>query len=234
MATAMRPLRIMVIEDYDALRDAICNVLSAEGHEVVGVPMAEDVDDAPIGFVCDLYIVDINLPGEDGISLASRLRKSQPDAGIVIVSARHSLADRIQVYSSGATTYLKKPIELDELSAVVSGFSSKIALADHGAAVLLTLRPLRMELTGPAGSVRISQAEIVVLAAFSRAVHQTLEHWQLASHLGNDAEISKDNLEVRIGRLRKKLMECGAVSPAIQSVRGIGYRLCVTVVVVSQ
>lgn len=230
----MKPLRIMVVEDYDALREAICRVLSEEGHEVVGVPMAEDVDDAPIGFVCDLYIVDINLPGEDGISLASRLRMSQPDAGIVIVSARHSLADRIQGYSSGANVYLTKPLELDELCAVVRGFSSKSAQVAQGAGALLTLRSIRMELSGPAGTARMSQAEMVLLAAFSRAVHQTLEHWQVASHLEHGNELSKDSLEVRIGRLRKKLITCGASAPAIQSLRGMGYHLCLPVAVVNE
>jgi len=230
----MKPLRIMVIEDYDALREAICRVLSEEGHEVVGVPMAEDVDDAPIGFVCDLYIVDINLPGEDGISLASRLRTSQPDAGIVIVSARHSLDDRIQGYSSGANTYLTKPLELDELRAVVRGYSSKIAQVAQGAGAPITLRSIRMELSGPAGTARMSQAEIVLLAAFSRAVHQTLEHWQVASHLEHGNELSKESLEVRIGRLRKKLITCGASVPAIQSLRGMGYRLCLPVTIVNE
>ena len=66
----LRPLKIVVIEDYDALREAMCDVLSGDGHDVVGVSMAEEVDDEPTGFVSDLYIIDLNLPGEDGISLA--------------------------------------------------------------------------------------------------------------------------------------------------------------------
>lgn len=234
MATAVRPLTIMVVEDYDTLRDTICDVLSEDGHKVVGVPMAEDVDDTPTGLVCDLYIVDINLPGEDGNSLVSRLRISQPDAGIVIISARHSLADRIQGYSSGATTYLRKPLELVELRAVVRGFSSIVAQRAQGTDGLLTLRPSRMELYGPAGSARMSPSEIVLLAAFSRAVQQTLEHWQVASHLESDGDISKENMEVRMGRLRRKISFCGASVRPIQSIRGFGYRLCVPIIVMEE
>lgn len=230
----MRPLRIMVIEDYDALRDAICKVLTQAGHEVVGVPMAEDVDDAPIGFVCDLYVVDINLPGEDGISLAARLRQSQPDVGIVIVSARHAVADRIDGYASGANLYLTKPLALEELSAVVAGFARRIGGGDPQPGQSLTLRPIRMELTGAAGSARLTQAELVLLAAFSRAAQQSLEHWQVASHFGQGDNLTKENLEVKLGRLRKKLIACGAEAPAIQSIRGFGYRLCIPVQVLTE
>ena len=116
-----RSLKIVVIEDYDDYREAICEALRRDGHEVVGVAMAEDVDDEPFGHVSDLYIVDLNLPGEDGISLARRIRHSQPDVGIVIVSARNSVEDRIGGYRSGANIYLTKPFSLDELRAVVAG-----------------------------------------------------------------------------------------------------------------
>jgi DNA-binding response OmpR family regulator len=229
----MRPLRIMVVEDYDVLRETICSVLTCLGHEVVGVPMAEDVDDESVGFVCDLYILDINLPGEDGISLTRRLRRSQPDAVIVIISARRGVSDRICGYESGANLYLTKPLSLDELSSVVDGVTRRRAAPEAGEPAI-TLHPLRMELSGPAGDVRMTQAEIVLLAAFSRAVQQSLEHWQVASHLGQGESVTKENLEVRVGRLRKKLVACGAQPPVIQSIRGVGYRLCVAVRVQSE
>ncbi len=230
----MKSLSIMVIEDYDALRETICNVLRADGHEPCGVPTAEDVDDTPVGYVTDLYIVDINLPGEDGISLARRIRKSQPDAAIVIVSARTALSDRIDGYGSGANLYLTKPIQLDELRAVVEGFALRLANTEteHGAHI--SLRPIKMELMGPAETVRLTQSEIVLLTAFTRAAQRTLEHWQVAVHLGNGEDLTKENLEVRLGRLRKKLIACGAEAPAIKSIRGFGYRLCEQVVVLKE
>jgi DNA-binding response OmpR family regulator len=230
----MRSLCIMVIEDYDALRETMCRVLSDDGHEVVGVAMAEDVDDTPVGFVPDLYIVDLNLPGEDGISLAARIRRSEPSAGIVIVSARSSVTDRIEGYSSGANIYLTKPVSLDELRAVVAGFVQRLVEVERGKDITLVLRPLRMQVAGPAYSARVTQAEQVLLAAFSRAAQQSLEHWQVAAHLGQGEELSKENLEVRLGRLRKKLIACGAPAPTIQSIRGVGYRLCVPVRVMNE
>jgi DNA-binding response OmpR family regulator len=229
----MRSLRILVIEDYDALRETICRVLSEDGHEVVGVVMAEDVDDTPIGFVPDLYIIDLNLPGEDGISLAKRVRKSEPKAGIVIVSARSTVADRIDGYFSGANIYLTKPVSLDELRSVVAGFGQRLDEVDWDKENSLILYTLKMQLSGPTFSARVTQAEQVLLAAFSRAAQHSLEHWQVAAHLGQGEELSKENLEVKLGRLRKKLIACGAPAPAIQSIRSVGYRLCVPVRVIN-
>ena len=222
---SLRPLRIMVIEDYDALREAMCDVLSQDGHEVVGVSMAEEVDDEPTGFVSDLYIIDINLPGEDGLSLAQRIRRSQPDVGIVIISARSSVDDRIGGYKSGANIYLTKPLSLEELRAVVDGIVQRLLSAEASRATCVTLSPMKMLVTGPSGKARLTQPEVSLLAALTRAPQRDLEHWQVAAHLGNGEEISKDNLEVKLGRLRKKLVACGAEAPVIQSLRGIGYRL---------
>ncbi|MBS7805958.1 response regulator transcription factor [Rhizobiales bacterium TNE-4] len=220
-----RSLRIIVIEDYDALREAICDALSQDGHEVVGLSMAEEVDDETTGFVSDLYIIDINLPGEDGISLAQRIRRSQPDVGIVIVSARSSVEDRIGGYESGANVYLTKPLALEELRAVVNSIVQRLSFFEKSRTSSITLSPLKMVVTGPSGNIRLTQSEISLIAALSRAPQRTLEHWQIAAHLGNGEEISKENLEVKLGRLRKKLASCGVEAPAIQSLRGIGYRL---------
>lgn len=230
----MRPLRIMVIEDYEVLRDTICRVLSEDGHEVVGVAMAEDVDDTPTGFVPDLYIVDLNLPGEDGISLAARIRRSEPGAGVVIVSARKAVADRIDGYSSGANIYLTKPVSLEELRAVVAGFAQRLVELNRNKEGSFVLHLMRMQVSGPTNSTRVTQAEQVLLAAFARAAQQSLEHWQVAAHLGQGEELSKENLEVKLGRLRKKLIACGAPAPAIQSIRGVGYRLCLPVRVLNE
>lgn len=228
-----RPLKIVVVEDYDDYRAAICNALSQDGHDVVGVANAEDVDDEPLGYVSDLYIIDLNLPGEDGLTLARRIRNSQADVGIVIVSARSALSDRIEGYQSGANIYLTKPFSLDELRAVVSGFGDRLAASGTAEPRTLTVSSSRMQITGPLAEARLTQPEVVLLAAFSRVSQQTLERWQVASHLGGGENISRENLEVKLARLRKKLISCGAEAPAIQSLRGLGYKLCCPIRVVA-
>lgn len=147
------------------------------------------------------------------------------------MSARSGLDDRIEGYRSGANIYLNKSLSLDELRAVVGGFSQRRETSDTSGCFSATLNPRRMTVTGPAGEVRLTQPEVLLLAAFSRAQQNDLEHWQVAAQLGQDEEISKDNLEVRIGRLRRKLIASGLEPPVIRSVRGVGYRLCCTIMV---
>lgn len=227
-----RPLRIVVVEDYDSLREAICDVLSKDGHKVVGVTMAEDVDDEITNFVSDLYILDINLPGEDGISLARRIRKSQPNVGIVIVSARDSVPDRIEGYQSGANLYLTKPLSLDELRAVVVGFGQRLSSVEVLDDRTFMLSPSSLLVFGKNGRSQLTHSEVVLLASFSRAPQQELEHWQVAAHLSQGEDIRKETLEVRLARLRRKLVSCGVEAPAIRAIRGVGYKLCVPLTVI--
>ena len=220
------PLSIMVIEDYDLLREAIVDVLTSDGHQVVGVAMAEDVDDEPTGFIPDLYIIDLNLPGEDGIALARRIHCGQPDAIIIIASARNRIEDRVTGYEAGANIYMTKPLALDELRAAISSLSRRQKEKMSAQEDTAFMDSVTMELHGPAGHTRLTQPELLLLGAFARAHQQRLEHWQVAEHLGEGKEISKDNVEVKLGRLRKKLVACGLEASTIRVLRGYGYKLC--------
>lgn len=222
-------LRIVVVEDYDTLRKAICSELIQEGHSVKGLAMAEDVDDEVLGSVPDLYIVDLNLPGEDGLNLVKRIRASQPDVSIVIVSARSTVVDRISGYGGGANIFLTKPIYFDELKAIIDSFGQRLPFNRQRDAAGLVLHILTLKLLGPAGEVKLTQIEASLLAAFSRAPQRGLEHWQVAEHLGAGQDINKETVEVRLVRLRKKLAKSGIAGDTIISLRGIGYRLCVPV-----
>lgn len=222
-------LKIVVVEDYDTLRRAICSELTQEGHSVTGLAMAEDVDDGVLGSVPDLYIVDLNLPGEDGLNLVKRIRASQPDVGIVIASARNTVVDRVGGYSGGANIFLSKPIDFDELKAIIDSLGQRLSFNKQQDAAALVLHTLTLRLLGPAGEVSLTQMEASLLAAFSRAPQRGLEHWQVAEHLGAGEDINKDNVEVKLVRLRKKLAKSGIEANTIISLRGVGYRLCVPV-----
>lgn len=228
-----KALNILVIEDYEVLRIAMVELLTQNGHHVAGVAMAEDVDDEPLGFLPELYVIDLNLPGEDGLSLVRRIRQSHPHAAIILASARTSMKDRIDGYAHGADIYLPKPVAAEELLAVVASLGQRIerqmARVDMG----VVLHTARMLVKGPIAQMGLTQAEVVLLGALARAVDRKLEHWQVAQHLSGGQDISKDNVEVRLGRLRKKLVACGAELPAIKVIRGEGYKLCCNVEVLS-
>ena len=104
-------LNIVLVEDHDLLRTVTQSVLTQAGHNVLALSCAEEVDEALSGMSPDLYILDLNLPGEDGISLARRIRHSHPRVGIIMTTVRSEIADRLDGYESGADIYLPKPTD---------------------------------------------------------------------------------------------------------------------------
>lgn len=221
-----RALNVMVVEDYDELRESIVDKLSADGHRVTGVAMAEDIDDEPTRFVPDIYIIDLNLPGENGVSLARRIRRHHPDVIIIMATARTTELDRILGYESGANLYLPKPYSMLELRAIVSSIGQRIGVTKVMDETGITLDPLALLFKAPKGVVRVTQDEANLLSAFARTSDQSLERWQVLQHLSIDGELSAENLKVKISRLRKKLSACGVEEPAIVALRDFGYRLC--------
>ena len=224
-------LKILVVEDNDALREAMLAFFQQQGHYVRGVPMAEDIDDVTGGFIPDVYVIDLNLPDEDGLSLTRRLREAQPNVGIVITTARAQIGDKVLGYESGANLYLTKPVDSRELMAAVSALGKRLrSLGQNHSAFLLDLA--RMQLSGPNGKVELTESDVLVLSALVRAPGKKLERWQMAEILGRNVTVpmADSTLEMRITRLRKKLATVGAPSPQIKALHKVGYALCAPVV----
>ncbi len=223
-------LSVLVIEDHDMLREATVAALSNAGHLAKGVVSAEDVDDTPTLAPPDLYVIDLNLPGEDGISLSRRIRESHPRAGIIMVTARTETKDKIAGYESGADIYLPKPVDPEELLAAVDALAHRIRPLAEDCTLSLNLKSLQIR--GPRGEVGLSQSEANLLSAFSRAGGEQLERFQVATNLSLKGEIlNATSLEVRLSRLRKKLNQVGADEPTIKAIRGHGYKLAVTITI---
>jgi DNA-binding response OmpR family regulator len=224
-------LNIIVVEDNDDLREATVEALHTMGHVVRGVACAEDVDDVVGAFPADVLVVDLNLPGEDGLSLAKRLRAGNPDVGIIMVTARNQVRDITTGYASGADIYLTKPTVPEELGAALQALSRR--LRPHvNAADEITIYHVTRQLQGPLAQVDLSQQEYILLAAFAQAHDHSLENWQLIELSGKESDTAtKAALEVQIVRLRRKLEQVGAPQPTIRVIRGMGYRLCVPLVI---
>lgn len=232
MGTMNEPhaLHILVVEDNDSLREATVDFLNASGHHATGVASAEEVDDTPLRGVPDLYLVDVNLPGENGFALARRVRQGQPLAGIVLVTARGQLHDRIDGYDHGADNYLVKPVEPAELLACIGSLAVRLQAARQPACAGLVLDSRALRLSGPAGQALLTHGESLLLAAFCRAAGGRLERWQAMQLVDSrDRGLSPANLEMRVSALRRKLGQCGAAGNAILPLRGFGYALNCTV-----
>lgn len=224
--TTTPSLHILVVEDNDGLREATVDFLSAQGHQVTGVVCAEEVDDTPMRDVPDLYLIDVNLPGENGFSLAERIRQSQPMAGIVLMTARGQLNDRLEGYSSGADNYLIKPVEQAELLVCIQNLARRVKPVAPEIVGLLELNSQTLYLRGPKGKTTVTHGENMLLAGFIRAAGQKLERWQAMQLVDpNEKGLVAANLEMRISALRKKLSACGAPDDAIRTLRGFGYAL---------
>lgn len=219
-------LNIVVVEDHHALREVTVEALRGQGHHVVGLECAEELPEVS-DLSIDLMVIDLNLPGEDGISLVRRIRHGQPNIGIIMLTARTMTSDRLTGYQSGADIYLTKPTSLEELSSAIQAVARRIK-PSPAEAVELQFEVSLLTLTGSQKSVSLTKQESALLVAFTRAVEQKLEHWQLIQLLDTaEKEYSKANLEVVITRLRKKMLAAGGSSQhPIQSIREYGYQLC--------
>lgn len=223
-------VRVRVIEDNDALRQATLTILQQAGFDVMGFSCAEDLDDTPAAHQSDAYVIDLNLPGEDGFTLAMRLRRAQPNAIIIITTARTHLNDRIKGYEAGANIYMPKPVDPQELvAALISLVTQRDNKSKH--ATGLRLASAQRMLAGPAGDIRLTDSETRLLVTIASAKDQTLERWQIVSQLNPNAEdISADSLQNRLSQLRKKIQAAGIHGESIRAVRGVGYQLCVPLV----
>ncbi len=221
-------LKILLIEDNDQLREATLAVLRKTGHEVVGIPMAEDLVDVTGGFMPDVYIIDVMLPDEDGLSLTRRLRAKHPQAGIVITTARTTISDKVEGYESGADLYLTKPVHPKELIASLEALGKRTKLRSSAQGQGLVLHASRLRLAGPKSALDVSTGDVKLISAFVRAPGQSLERWQIAEIVSTtqDPDPSANMIEMRIARLRKKLLMAGAVQPCMKAVHKVGYVLC--------
>lgn len=228
------PLNVVVVEDHDALREVTVQALCDMGCVATGAACAEEVVDKA-GAHADLFVIDLNLPGEDGISLARRIRAAQPNAGIIMVTVRQQLEEKVAGYESGADLYLTKPTSIAELGAAVQALGRRLRREGLERRPAFVLDTAAMVLNGPASpsaGIRLSAHEVIMLAALARASERRLEYWQLMELAGKfDVEVSKRTLEVQIVRLRKKLLDAGAEGQPIQALRGVGYQLCIPVTI---
>ncbi len=229
------PLNVVVVEDHDVLREMTVQALKELGCSAVGLSCAEEVDDAAVHLV-DIYVIDLGLPGEDGISLSNRIRASSFKVGIIILSARKLIHEKLAAYECGADFYLTKPTSIEELGAVIKAFRRRFNSTLEDKSTIFKLNPIEMKIYGPhqpESGILLADHEVIILATLARASNNRLESWQLIQNSSkNGLEVSKNTLEVQILRLRKKLIQVGASEKAIKVIRGCGYQLCIPLVIV--
>jgi two-component system phosphate regulon response regulator OmpR len=215
-------IKILIVEDHEALREVMMEYLAEQGYYIVGASNADDMDDALSTDNFDLLVLDLQLPGEDGLSIANRLKKSKPDLYIIMMTAKVSEADKVTGYMSGADVYLPKPTTPELLAAAIASVSRRIGSERQHS---IDFDFVQMLLKGEQETL-LTKQEAIILKALLEAPSQMLSHTRLMDM--TDKYLSsrgKSNLEVQLTRLRKKLVDAGVASPAIKVVRNQGYQL---------
>ena len=192
---------------------------------------AEEVDELTISQKADMFIIDLNLPEEDGISLTKRLRKANPLVGIIMLTARDKAEDKVIGYESGADIYLTKPTNFTELSASILALSRRIQ-AEKMIVTNLKLDSKNLILRCNDLEIGVNETEAIILTRLAQAKNQQLESWQLLEVIDEDmdSEAAKSYLNVRIYRLKQKLTKIGFKN-SIRNHREKGYQLCVSLII---
>ena len=218
--------KLLVAEDDRGVRESLARALEFEGYEVITAPDGVDALNQATSDEPDLIVLDVMMPGFDGLEVARKLRAKGNAVPILMLTARHEVTDRVQGLDAGADDYLVKPFSLDELLARlrallrrggVSESSDVLALAD------LTLDPAARMVTRGERPIELTKTEfdLLELLLFNQGIVVTREViydriW------GYDFETSSNSLDVYIGYLRRKL-EAAGEPRLIHTVRGVGY-----------
>lgn len=227
-------LNIVIVEDNAALRESLVDVLAEKDRHVAAFESAESfLSNCSIGSV-DILLLDLNLPGEDGVSLARRVRADWPELGIIMLTARGAPDERSAGYESGADIYLTKPSSAQELTASIRALARRLNTEPRdpiavSAEAALILNRKAMTLTGPMGTQMLSATETDLLDALIAAPDNRLDVDSILQLGHSTAPVSKATLGVKIVRLRKKLAAAGATGPALTVVRNWGYQLSVVI-----
>jgi DNA-binding response OmpR family regulator len=174
-----------------------------------------------------VLILDLNMAGEDGISIAKRMRISSPEVGIVMLTARVQSIDKQNGYQSGADVYMTKPARPAELVAALRNLLARLAPHVKQTPWILdtTLLTIRFQQTSTI-TLTSAEAKLLKILALNHACVEIEELQLVLEHQSEDAAKNKLRLEVLISRLRGKLSPYMGEFNPIKSVRGRGYQLC--------
>ncbi|MFP1644821.1 response regulator transcription factor [Pontitalea aquivivens] len=218
-------MRVALIEDHESLARGIENTLRDQGYAVDwladGLAGAQFLKSAG----ADVAIIDINLPGMNGLDLVREIRARGDSLPILILTAQGKTSDRVKGLDAGADDYLVKPFETAELLARIRALSRRRPGLSQPAETVgrLVYDRAARTLTGPDGPIDLPRRERALFECLLEAKGRIIDKDRLADSLyGTGAEVDTNAVELLISRLRRKLDGSGA---AIRTARGLGYML---------
>jgi len=239
MGMTAAPSHVLVIDDDPSVRQMIADYLGDNDMQVTALAGGHAIPEVMARHTIDLLILDLKMPGEDGMQIARQLR-ADSDVPIIILTGRKEEPDRVMGLELGADDYLTKPFSPRELLARIRALLRRSRIRETVAEGLARIRAYRFagwelnvrlrRLTSPQGeTIAITNSEFNLLVVFLAAPQRVLsrEHLLNASRLHND-EVFDRSIDVQVGRLRKKIHARDAQA-LIRTERGVGYAFAATV-----
>jgi DNA-binding response OmpR family regulator len=220
-------MKVLIIEDEKALADSM-QVYLASNYICEVAADFKTAQTKVFDYDYDCIILDINLPDGSGLDLLKDLKKQHKSDGVLIVSARNSLDDRLQGLNSGADDYLIKPFHLSELAARVSAIIRRKSFEGNNILVFDNLQLNLMDKTVKVNerSMDLTRKEYELLLYFISNKNKVINKSAIAEHLwGDNMDMadSYDFIYTHIKNLRRKLLQAGA-KDYVRSVYGLGYK----------
>jgi two-component system OmpR family response regulator len=217
-------VRLLVVEDDDIVADAIARGLSAASYSVHRVTSAEAAESALAAEDFALAVIDVGLPGADGLTLVRRLRSSGKPLPTLILTARCTLNDKVKALDLGADDFLSKPFEPAELVARCRALMRRASGTLDG---IIKLNRMNVDLKGKRLSiddadVELTAREWLLLECLVRRTGQVVSKERVQQAVASpEQDVSANAIEAHVSRLRAKLGDAAV----IRSLRGLGYRL---------
>jgi two-component system, OmpR family, response regulator MprA len=220
----------MVVDDERAVRESLRRALELEGYEI---DLAADGQEALTrlmengGSQPDAVILDVLMPGVDGLEVCRRLRKGGNSVPVLMLTARDEIENRVAGLDAGADDYVTKPFALEELVARVRALLRRTSESSNETLRFadLELDPGTREVRRGGQVIELTRTEFALLELFMTNPRQVLTRSIIFERVwGYDFGFASNSLDVYIGYLRRKT-EAGGMQRLIQTVRGVGYAL---------
>src|ERR1700724_1222265 len=225
-------MRILVVDDDRAVREALRRALTLGGYEVQIAEHGELALELIAQSVPDTVVLDLGLPGIDGLEVCRRIRRLGNRVPILVLTARDAVADRIDGLDVGADDYMVKPFDVGELKARLRALLRRSGPdgGDGGGAQYLSFAEVRLDSSRHGADVagsftELTRTEYQLLELLMLNPRRVLPHSLIYDRVwGYDFGPTSNALRVYVGYLRRKLDDAGA-RPLIHTVRGVGYAL---------
>ena len=222
-------MKILLVEDEKALASPILDFLRAEGHVCEWVADAQSAGEKIGLYEYDCALVDIMLPDGSGLDLVRKLKEARSRAGVIIISAKNSLDDKVKGLDLGADDYLTKPFHLSELNARLNSLRRRRQFDGNPEIVFGKIRvlPEAKEVWVGDGAIQLTRKEYDLLTYLLANPGRVLTKGAISEHLYGDDIDQVDRFDFlysQMKNLRKKLTEHGCPD-YIQTVYGVGYKL---------